>query len=268
MACDACAGKEKGPSVKILVCCKAVPGATSNITIAPDGKGLLHESQFQAINECDESALEEAIALKRQYGGEVTALTIGPLTTQEILYLALAKGADQAVRVDAKVGNPHSTGVVLAAALKTLASDLILTGTQSRDTLAGSVGIMAAVRLGLPFAYAVTKVEMEGDGVKVRKELGGGRFADVKLPLPALLCVQTGVQPLSFVPPARLLRARQQRPKSLSLTDIGLTEAQTVADGYRISKVFPPVRGSRVQFMQGSAPEIAAALMTKIREAL
>jgi len=254
--------------VKIIVCCKAVPGLASNIAVSADGMSLVHDSQFQGINECDESALEEAVVLKRQHGGEVTALTIGTLTTQDILYLALAKGADQAVRVDARPGDPQSTAIVLAAALKTLGGDLVLTGTQSRDTLAGSVGITAAVRLGLPFAYAVTKIEKDGDGIMVRKELGGGRFADVKLPLPALLCVQTGIQPLTFVPPARLLRARQQRPKALSLADLGLDEAVVAPTGFRISKVFPPVRASRVTFIEGSAPEIAAAVMTKIREAL
>lgn len=255
--------------MKIVVCCKAVPGQVSDITIAPGGKALLYQSQFHSMNECDESALEEAIALKKAHGGEVTVLTMGSITTQEILYVALAKGADKAVRVNAQVQDTQAASMVLAAALKTLGPDLILTGTQSRDTLSGSVGILVAERLDLPFAYAVTKVEKDSDSsVKVRKELGGGRFADVRLPLPALLCVQTGIQPISFVPPARMMRARQQAPRSLSLSDLGIAEDQVGPRDYTFESIFPPVRSGHAVFIEGKAPEIAKQLLAHIREVL
>ena len=255
--------------MKIVVCCKAVPGAVTDVEVAPGGKALQFQSQFQAMNECDEYALEEACALKRAYGGEITALAMGPITTQDILYLALAKGADQALRIDVRVQDPQVASTVLAAALGKMEFDLVLTGTQSRDTLASFVGVAAAARLGLPFAFAVTEVEKDGDGtIKVRKELGGGRFADIRLGLPALLCVQTGIQPLNFVPPGRMLRARAQPIRSLSLTELGLTEEEMVPRGYRYQSVSPPERVSRVRFLEGATPEIAAALLARIRAAL
>ena len=255
--------------MKIAVCCKAVPGAVTDVEVAPGGKALQFQSQFQAMNECDEYALEEAAFLKRAYGGEITALTMGPITTQEILYLALAKGADKAVRIDVRVQDPQGASTVLAAALGKIDFDLVLTGTQSRDTLSSFVGIATAERLGLPFAFAVTEVEKDGDrSIKVRKELGGGRFADVRLPLPALICVQTGIQPLNFVPPGRMLRARHHAIRSLSLTDLGLTEEDIVPQGYRYQSVSPPERIGQVEFLDGSTPEIAAALLARIRDAL
>lgn len=255
--------------MKIVVCCKAVPGQVSDVKIAAGGRALDYQSQFHSMNECDESALEEAVFLKKAHGGEVIALTMGPITTMDILYLATAKGADKMVRIDAQVQDPEAAATVLAAALKSLAPDLILTGTQSRDTLSGSVGILAAEKLGLPFAYAVTKVEKDGDdAVKVRKELGGGRYADVRLPLPALLCVQTGIQPITFVPPARMMRARQQAPKSFSLADLGIADDQTKARRYTFDSVFPPVRTGKVDFLEGPAPDVAAQLLSRIREVL
>lgn len=255
--------------MKIVVCCKAVPGAVTDVEVAPGGKALQFQSQFQAMNECDEYALEEACALKRAYGGEITALTMGPITTQEILYLALAKGADQALRIDVRVQDPQVASTVLAAALGTMEFDLVLTGTQSRDSLSSFVGVAAAARLGLPFAFAVTEVEKDGAGaIKVRKELGGGRFADVRLGLPALICVQTGIQPLNFVPPGRMLRARAQPIRSLSLTDLGVGEEEIVPQGYRYQSVSPPERIGQVRFLDGSAPEVAAQLLAKIRAAL
>src|ERR1700674_3724921 len=103
--------------VKIAVCCKAVPGAVSDVEVEDGGTGLRYRSQVQSINECDEYGIEAALALKRAHGGEIVALTMGPLTAQDILHVALAKGADRAVRVDARVQDPRAASKVLAAAL-------------------------------------------------------------------------------------------------------------------------------------------------------
>ena len=253
--------------MKIAVCCKAVPGAVTDVEVEAGGAALRYRSQIQSMNECDEYGLEAALALKRAHGGEIIALTMGPLTAQDILHLALAKGADKAVRIDAKVQDPRAASKVLAAALKTLGCDLILTGTQSRDSLTSFVGISTAQELGIPFAFAVTAIEMDGpDAVKVRKELGGGRSAELRLKLPALLCVQTGIQPLTYVPPARMLRARQQKLQSLSLDDLGLGPDALVPRGYQFRSVAPPARGGRVEWLQGSPGEIATQVLAKLRE--
>lgn len=255
--------------MKIVVCCKAVPGVVTEVKAEPNGRSLQYQGQFLAMNECDESALEEAIALKRAHGGDVTVLTMGPIVALDTLYMALAKGADRAIRIDAQTHDPQSASAVLAAALGKLEYDLVLTGAQSRDTLAGQVGITVAERLGIPFAYAVVEVQVaEGNAVKVRKEMGGGRYALVELSLPALLCVQTGIQPLTYVPPARMMRARQNPVRSLSLADLGLEAEQLGARGYRFLNVFPPQRTSQVEFLRGGPQEIAATLLSKIKEAL
>ena len=255
--------------MKFVVCCKAVPGVVTEVRAEPDGKALQYQGQFLAMNDCDESALEEAIVLKRAHGGEVTVLTMGPITALDTLYLALAKGADRAVRVDAQLQDAQCSSIVLAAALKKLEYDLVLTGAQSRDTLSGQVGIAVAHRLGVPFAYAVVDVQVtDSSTVRVRKELGGGRYAHVELSLPALLCVQTGIQPLTYVPPARIMRARQQPMRSFSVAELGLEAEQLVPRGYRFVDVFQPRRTSRVEFLQGAPQEIAVTLLTKIKEAL
>lgn len=255
--------------MKIVVCCKAVPGVVTEVEAEPNGRYLQYQGQFLAMNECDESALEEAIALKRAHGGDVTVLTMGPIVALDTLYMALAKGADRAIRIDAQTHDPQSVSTVLAAALNKLEYDLVLTGAQSRDTLSGQVGITLAERLGIPFAYAVVEVQVpDGITVTVRKEMGGGRYARVELSLPALLCVQTGIQPLTYVPPARMMRARQNPIRSLSLTELGIEAEQLTARGYRFLDVFPPQRTSQVEFIQGGSQEIAATLLDKIKEAL
>lgn len=255
--------------MNIVVCCKAVPGLITDLKVGADGKAIQYQGQLLSINECDEYALEEALALKRKHGGQITAISMGNIKALDILYYAVAKGADRAVRIDCESQDPRVASTVIAAALRKLEFDLVLTGTQSRDTLGGQVGIAAASLLGIPFAYAVVEVEAgENNTVKVRKELGGGRYAKVELMLPALLCVQTGIQPLTFVPPARRIRARQQPVASFSLVDLGLQAAQLVPQGYRFVGVHPPERAHQVELLQGSPQEIAATLLTKIQESL
>lgn len=255
--------------MKIVVCCKAVPGVVTEVKPEREGKALQYQGQFLSMNECDESALEEAIVLKRAHGGEVTVLTMGPIMALDILYMALAKGADRAIRIDAQTQDSQCASAVLAAALNKLEYDLILTGAQSRDTLSGQVGIALAERLGIPFAYAVVAVEFnDSNTVRVRKEMGGGRYGRVELSLPALLCVQTGIQPLTYVPPARMMRARQQPVRSFSLAELNVDPDQLIPRGYRFLDVFQPRQTSQVEFVQGGPQEIAVTLLDKIKEAL
>jgi electron transfer flavoprotein beta subunit len=255
--------------MNIVVCCKAVPGLVTDLEVGADGTSLRYQGQLLAINECDEYALEEALDLKRSNGGQITAISMGNIKALDILYYALAKGADKAVRVDCETHDPRVASTVLAAALRKLDFDLVLTGTQSRDTLGGQVGIATANLLQMPFSYAVVAVEVcENNTVKARKELGGGRYADIELMLPALLCVQTGIQPLTFVPPARRIRARQQPVVSLSLADLGLQAEQLAPRGYRFVGIRPPEHVHQIEFLQGSPKEIATALLKRIQEGL
>jgi electron transfer flavoprotein beta subunit len=253
--------------MNIVVCCKSVPGLVTDLKIADDGKSLQYQGQLLAINECDEYALEEALVLKKAHGGQITAVSMGSIKSQDVLYYALAKGADKAVRVDCDNHDPRIASAALAAALKKLQFDLVFTGTQARDTLSGQVGIAAATQLGLPFAYAVVGVDVLDDKrIKARKELGGGRYAEIEIELPALLCIQTGIQPLTFVPPARRIRARQQPVSSLSSVDLGLQADQLASKGYRIVDVRPPERSHQVELLSGSPLDIADALLNKIQE--
>jgi len=253
--------------VNIVVCCKSVAGLVTDLKIGADEKSLQYQSQLLAINECDEYALEEALVLKKAHGGQITVISMGSIKSQDVLYYALAKGADKAVRVDCEMQDPQIVSKVLAAALEKLEFDLVLTGTQARDTLGGQVGITAASLLDLPFAYAVVAIEVKDDKTIVaRKELGGGRNAEVELHLPALLCIQTGIQPLTFVPPARRVRARQQPVKSFTTTELGLTADQLAPKGYRILRIAPPQRAHQVELIKGSPLDVADVLLNRIQE--
>jgi electron transfer flavoprotein alpha/beta subunit len=102
----------------------------------------------------------------------------------------------------------------------------------------------------------------------VRKELGGARHADIEMELPALVCVQTGIQPRTYVPLARVNRARQQPIESLNPTDLGLSAGDLEGDGYQIVSVSAPAGVGGAVLVDGTVQEIASALLDRVREVL
>ncbi len=222
-------------------------------------------------NESDEYALEEALLLKKRFGGEVTVISVGSLVSQQVLYLGLAKGADWAIRVDADLADCAMISKALAAAIKTVGYDLVLTGVESSDNMAAQVGVAVAERLGVPFAYGITEVEFRQSQsrVTVTKEVGGGVKEILEIPLPALLCIQTGIAPLRYVPVRSLLQARTKSIRTLTLGEIGIDEREfKKAQQLRILDAFPPKRAHRAEIIEGEPFEIAQVLIKRIREAL
>jgi electron transfer flavoprotein beta subunit len=253
--------------MKIVVCLKAVPGYVDTYRISESGDRIAYESPNIIFNESDEYALEEAMALKKPFGGEVIVMTVGPLTSQRVLFTGLAKNADRAIRVDADLGNAEMTSAALAGALKSVEFDLILTGVETSDNLAAEVGVRLAERLGIPGAYAVIEVA-KGDisgSVKVTKEIGGGTMQVLEMPLPALLCIQSGIQPISYVPMRRVLQAQANQPvECFSPGKLALGERP--GGELKIVDIFPAKDTHRAEMIAGTPSEIARKIFRIIRE--
>ena len=255
--------------MNIIVCVKAVPGYVTELQVAENQNTVNYEADSIVINEADDYALEEALALKEQLGGEVTAITAGPLSSLHALYVALAKGADRAIRVDADFSSSGSIPRILAEAIKSVDYDLVLTGMESSDNMAAQVGVSIAVRLGLTFACAVTKVEPEVSSgkVTVTREMEGGLKQVLEMPLPALLCIEPGMLPLSYVAINRLSRARTKPITPFNADDPGVGEREIQEDRrLRITSVFPPQRRYQLETVSGNPSEVARVLVAKIKE--
>ena len=253
--------------MKIAVCLKAVPGYVSRLQISDSGDRIEYESADYRLNDSDEYALEEALALKKQLGGEVVVITVGSLTAQRVLYTGLAKKADRAMRIDASAGSAELTSAALAEAIRTEGFDLILTGVESSDTLAAEVGARIAERLRVPYAYAVTDIEAgeAPDRIKVTKEIGGGTMQVLDMPLPALLSIQEGIQPISYVPVRRIMQAQtNQSIECFSLSQLSLAEPK--AGGLKIVDVFPASETHRAELIDGEPAEIGRKLLQLINE--
>jgi electron transfer flavoprotein beta subunit len=255
-------------SLEIVVCVKAVPTAVTHFRIAATQHRIEFDTGALTIDEPDEYALHQAIILKRQFGGEITAISVGPLHTQMALQRALARGADRAIRIDASGIVPEVTSILLEEAIKRLRYDLILTGMESTDNMAAYVPISLAARLDRPFASGVTQVEPIAAGrIRIHKELGSGVKEILAMSLPALLSVQPGIFELEYISARRLVEARKRPILTMSQSELGISEESLINDNMLKITHVGPATARQVKMLQGSPEEVAAALMRIIREA-
>ena len=187
--------------MKIIVCIKQVPAKDSPLRLNDDSTWVREPDLSFEINEPDAYALEEALQLKEKHGGEVVACSIGPARAQQVIREALAKGADRAIHIEEDCGaRLDSLGVarLLAEAIRGEQPDLVCTGLQSDDLGYGQTGVVLAELLGLPHATIIMEVNVLGGNLKVKRELEGGWFQWVEMPLPSLLTIQSGINKLRY----------------------------------------------------------------------
>lgn len=251
----------------IVVCVKRVPDvAEAEIAIDRTGRDIKKDDLVFDINEWDNYAMEEAVLLKERLGGTVTAVAVGSEDTDEVLRRCLALGADEALRLDDPAfagGDAYATAVVLAAAIRQLSHDLILTGVMASDDGDGQVGGAVAEILGIPHATLVTYLEIEGKTARVHRELEGGLEEELEIQLPALLTVQTGINEPRYVPIAGIRRAARREIPVRGLAELGLTAEQVGLAGSRVQveELFLPEAGKKGEMLQGSVDSMAEQLV-------
>ncbi len=182
--------------MKIVVCLKQVPARDALLRLNPAATWIQEaEISFQ-INEPDIYALEEALRLKEKYGGEVVICCLGPARAQQAIKEALAKGADRALHLDDPAFQGlDASGMALAMsrAVQKESPDLVVTGLQSDDYGYAQTGVIMAELLGLPHSTIIMEIQVNGSVLRVKRELEGGWFQWIEMPLPALLTIQSGI---------------------------------------------------------------------------
>lgn len=250
--------------MKIVVAIKQVPVRDTNIRIDASGKWMDESDLEFEINEPDAYALEEALQLKDAHGGEVIALCAGPERAGSIIREALAKGADRAIHIECDdLATLDTLGVAqrLAAAVKTENPDLILTGLQSDDLGLGQTGVVMAEFLNIPHATIIMQVEVEGQSIKVKRELEDGWFQHIQMPLPALLTIQSGIHRLRYATLMGIKKAKTKEVKKLTPADLGETPQPAIA----VQRVYAPEKKKQTQILKGSPEETAAQLVEKLK---
>ncbi len=93
-------------SMNLYVLLKMVPDTVEELNVSADGKSLDSEFLRFKLNDPDEHALEQALILKEKHGGQVTVVALDAPEVDDVLFTALAKGADRAVKIPDQPGRP------------------------------------------------------------------------------------------------------------------------------------------------------------------
>lgn len=250
--------------MKIAVCIKQVVTREWQLRINDQKTWIRDQDASFELNEPDAYALEEALRLKEKHGGEVIVVSAGPARAAQVIREALARGADRALHVESEAlatADPDGIAEALAAAIQQEGVDLVLTGLQSDDQGFGQTGVVLAEKLAMPHATIIMEVQAAGDGksLRVKRELEGGWFQWVTLPLPALLTIQSGINQLRYATLKGIMAAKKK--------EIRKVPAPALAPAtQRIAALYFPEKGKKTQMLPGSPAESAKELVKRLRE--
>lgn len=257
--------------MEIIICVKQTPDtAEAELSIDESGRRIKTEGLVFDINEWDEYALEEALLLMEKLGGSVTALTMGPEGADAVLRRCLAKGADRAIWLKDEAfegSDAYVTAKILYNAIKGLNYDLIMTGAQASDYGNSAVGVYLAELLGIPHASMVKKVEVQGERIRVNRELEGGLEEVVELETPALLTIQTGINEPRYVSIMGIRRARKKEMKVIGFEGLELAREDVGEHGswMRVERMFRPPVDKETEILSGSPDDVATKLVEAFR---
>jgi electron transfer flavoprotein beta subunit len=252
--------------VRIAVCIKQVPTREWQPRIDETRRAVREQDAGFEMNEPDAYALEEALRLREKHSGEVVVCTAGPARASQVLREALARGADRAIHIeDDRLASADAFVVasVLADAVREEQFDLVLTGLQSDDQGAAQIGVILADRLGLPHATIVMDVQIPEQGaapvLRVKRELEGGWFQWVQIPLPALLTIQSGINQLRYATLKGIMAAKKKEIRKVTLTDLPPAHISVVS-------LDVPRKTKQTQMIPGSPTEAAKGLIQKLKD--
>ncbi|QDX93011.1 electron transfer flavoprotein subunit beta/FixA family protein [Brevibacterium sp. JNUCC-42] len=249
--------------MKILVAMKQTFDTEEKIIIQD---GLISDDGVETIiNPYDEYAIEEAIKLRDDLGGEVVVMTIGKDGAEKELRTALAMGADRAVLVDDEslFGDEYTTAKVLAAVAKKEGFDLILGGQMAVDSGAGQGGPRLAEELSINHVSTAVKIEIDGTTVRVDRDVEGDTEV-VETSLPVLITAQQGLNEPRYPSLPGIMKAKKKPLDRLSADDLGLT-AEDVASKTEVVYQYVPQKKEAGRILSGDVPSQVAELVQLLR---
>jgi electron transfer flavoprotein beta subunit len=254
--------------MNLYVLLKMVPDTVEELNVAADGKSLDSEFLRFKVNETDEHALEQALLLKEKHGGKVTVVALEAPEVDDVLYTALAKGADRAIKIPidqvrlGTVATAQTYAALFASPAAPITPDtLVLPGSQAIDDLEGELGAHLAEALQLPYLGVVCGVKAVDGKVLVQKEFAGGLKAEFEVALPAVLGIQSAEKPPRYVPVAKVRAVM----KSAKIESVEL-DAPQQQQAVELDRLYKPEVAGRAQMLEGSVEEIADRLADILAE--
>ena len=255
--------------MRIIVCVKQVPDS-GQARFDSETHTMIREGLPSIINPFDENAIETALQLKEEHGGEVIVLCMGPPQAEEILRQAIAMGTDQAILLTDRrfaLADTLATSYTLAAAIQKIGDyDLLLFGKQAIDGDTAQVGPGVAEALELPQITYARKVEVSDGTITVERVLEDS-YEIVEAQLPAVLTVVKEINEPRHASLRGVLKAKKAEILMWKPEDID-ADPELIGKGGSPTEVIrtftPEPRGDSEQ-LSGEPEEIAEALFGRLR---
>jgi len=255
-------------ALRILVCVKRVPAPGAQITLTNDQRAVDARNLAFTTSPHEECAVEEAIRLVEEHGGEITVLTVGPPEAEEQLRFAISVGAHHAILVtndtiaDGEDPDPQATACAIVEAVRSLEADaggfdLLLFGNESADSGGFQVGIRVAHAFGRPIVNGIKAIEVADGALTARRECDAG-FEVYRLTLPAVLGVKEGIN----LPRYPTLPGRLRSKKA----EIGTIAASPATGGLTMVRFETPVVEVSETVVLGTGADAAGAVVDLLSE--
>ena len=230
--------------MKIIVPVKRVIDYNVKPRVKPDGSGVDLANVKMSMNPFDEIAVEEALRLReRGVATEVIAVSVGPEKAQETLRTALAMGADRAILVVAEDVEPLGVAKLLAKIMDEEAPGLVILGKQAIDDDSNQTGQMLAALTGRPQGTFASAVVVEGDTVKVTREVDGGSEI-VALKTPAIITTDLRLNEPRYASLPNIMKAKSKPMAMKTPADYGVDVSPRLTT-LKVGE--PPVRSAGIK---------------------
>src|SRR5579863_296277 len=245
--------------MKVLVPVKRAIDSNVKARVKSDQSGVDLANVKMSMNPFCEIAVEEAVRLKEKGAAEeIVVVSIGPIQAQETIRTALAMGADRGVLIHTDVDvEPLEVAKLLKAVIEKESPGLVLMGKQAIDGDNNAVGQMLSALLDWPQATFASKVEVNGETVRVTREVDGG-LQTLELDLPAVVTADLRLNEPRYASLPNIMKAKKKELDVKAVADMGVD----LTGHLKVLKVTEPpkrVAGVKVE----SAAELVAKLKTE-----
>ena len=215
--------------MKVLVAVKRVVDHNVKVRVKADNSGVDLANVKMSMNPFCEIAVEEAVRLKEKgVATEIVAVTVGPTAAQEQLRTALALGADRAILVESTDElNSLSIAKLLKAVVDKEQPQLVILGKQAIDSDNNQTGQMLAALSGYAQGTFASEVNVEGESVKVTREIDGG-LQTVELKLPAIVTTDLRLNEPRYASLPNIMKAKKKPLDVTKPEDLGVSTASTL----------------------------------------
>ncbi|WP_159992036.1 electron transfer flavoprotein subunit beta/FixA family protein [Pelistega ratti] len=209
--------------MKVLVPVKRVVDYNVKVLVKSDNTDVDIANVKMSMNPFDEIAVEEATRLKEKgIATEIVAVSCGVTQCQEQIRSAMAIGADRGVLVETtSLLQPLAVAKLLKAVVDKEQPRLVILGKQAIDDDANQTGQMLAALLDWPQATFASQVEVEGDSVKVTREIDGG-LEILQLKLPAIITTDLRLNEPRFATLPKIMQAKKKPIETLTPESLGV----------------------------------------------